>query len=163
MNPDDAEQIDVLFEACDVNQTGFIDRDEFQALCADLDLTPDEFDQIFTELDVDKDGSISKSDFREGFENVSNVFLRKKSSSPHGSPLLEHTKRIKSFSSSSEEEEEPIEEANTVNNVKPKRRIVSANSIDAWETLIAELDSGYYQLNRARYVFNTCTGSTAID
>ncbi len=151
MNPDDAEQIDVLFEACDVNQTGFIDRDEFQALCADLDLTADEFDQIFTELDVDKDGSISKSDFREGFKNVSNVFLRKKSSSPHGSPLLEHTKRINSFSLS-EEEEEANDGANTPNNVKPKKRIVSANSIDAWETLIAELDSGYYQLNRARYV-----------
>lgn len=88
------EELEALFDACDLNLSGFIEKDELEILCADLQLTEEEFGEIFRALDTDGDGQISKTDFKEGFRSVSGLLLRKKGNSPSGSPLL----RARTFS-----------------------------------------------------------------
>ena len=62
-----------LFQACDLDGSGSIDRDELAAICPDL--TPDEIDSIFAELDKDGDGTISISEFSKGFQGLSSSLM----------------------------------------------------------------------------------------
>ncbi|XP_028414868.1 ras and EF-hand domain-containing protein-like isoform X2 [Dendronephthya gigantea] len=52
------------------NSEGFIERDQFVDFCSELSVSTDELDSVFNELDSDKDGRISVSDFTTGYENV---------------------------------------------------------------------------------------------
>ncbi len=85
-----AEELEALFYACDLNLSGFIEKHELEVLCEDLKLTATEFEEIFRSLDGDHDGKISKKDFLEGFNRISDLIMRKKKgNSPSGSPLLQ--------------------------------------------------------------------------
>eukprot|EP00794_Sanderia_malayensis_P016561 gene16561-18240_t len=53
-----------LFDHCDLDASGYIDRNELAAV---LDLGPDEVKEIFATLDKDDDGKISIGDFTENF------------------------------------------------------------------------------------------------
>ena len=177
-------ETEALFDACDLNLSGFIEKHELETLCSDLELTEAEFDEIFGELDRDRDGKISKTDFREGFKSVSNLLMKKKCNSPSGSPLL----RARTFSfedcekAKTEDDEmslsstsETSGKTNTNTSVKSSKSVTSPKSPcpgsgratprkkasqiaaasleknqEIFEKLIAELDPGYYQLNRPR-------------
>lgn len=64
-----ADGIDALFVACDLDGSGYIDRDELALVCSDL--TPDEVGAVFNQLDIDGDGRISLSEFCAGFQAMS--------------------------------------------------------------------------------------------
>nr|XP_006812326.1 PREDICTED: ras and EF-hand domain-containing protein homolog isoform X2 [Saccoglossus kowalevskii] len=82
------ESIVNLFEACDLNGSGYIEEEDFHSVCGDLSLQDGELDQVFRELDCDHDGKISLSDFTQGFQSVQSLFLRKRFSFSGSSPLL---------------------------------------------------------------------------
>ena len=65
--------IDDLFQACDLDGSGSIDKEELASICPDL--TPDEVDNIFSELDKDGDGSISITEFSTGFKGLSSTLM----------------------------------------------------------------------------------------
>lgn len=64
-----ADGIDALFVACDLDGSGYIDRDELALACSDL--TPDEVGAVFDQLDSDGDGRISLTEFCAGFQAMS--------------------------------------------------------------------------------------------
>src|SRR6218665_324211 len=64
-----ADGIDALFVACDLDGSGYIDRDELALVCSDL--TPDEVGAVFDQLDSDGDGRISLPEFCAGFQAMS--------------------------------------------------------------------------------------------
>ncbi|XP_074660668.1 ras and EF-hand domain-containing protein homolog isoform X2 [Tubulanus polymorphus] len=65
----DSEQQRALFGACDVNGSGFIEREDLRAFCADW--ASQDIDQIFDRLDYDNDGKISENDFKQTLAEVS--------------------------------------------------------------------------------------------
>lgn len=63
-----------IFQSWDTNKSGFIEKKELAKCCEDLKLSTTELERVFTELDVDKDGRISLSDFYQSFEKVCSLF-----------------------------------------------------------------------------------------
>lgn len=63
------KQLTELFQACDKKGTGKIGRGEFQNLCANYGIAPNDADAIFDDLDYDKDGEINMNDFTRGFRD----------------------------------------------------------------------------------------------
>ena len=63
-----------IFESWDTNKSGFIEKEELCKCCEDLQLSKTELEQVFVELDVDKDGKISLEDFSESFHKVCTLF-----------------------------------------------------------------------------------------
>lgn len=59
-----------LFEACDLDASGFIDRHELAAV---VDLDPEDLREIFEKLDTDEDGRISIDEFTENFNKFKNL------------------------------------------------------------------------------------------
>ncbi|ELT94784.1 hypothetical protein CAPTEDRAFT_208368 [Capitella teleta] len=78
----DTDAIDRLFEACDLDGSGFIDEDELANICSDL--SREEVGVVFSELDRDGDGKISVSEFAAGFKEIRDSLLKpaKDSNSP---------------------------------------------------------------------------------
>lgn len=74
----DEQRVRQLFTACDLNQSGFIERDDLSNLCADLDLEDEELDDVFQELDKNRDGRISVNEFAKGYESVQRMFTRQR-------------------------------------------------------------------------------------
>ncbi|XP_040579463.1 ras and EF-hand domain-containing protein homolog isoform X2 [Lepeophtheirus salmonis] len=62
-------KLEVLFNQCDKNGSGYISRSEFQAVCNDFEIRDVDADTIFTDLDHDGDGRISFQDFSYGFRD----------------------------------------------------------------------------------------------
>ena len=62
-----------LFNACDLDNSGFIEEDELYTICSEL--SPAEIKDVFRELDKDGDGKISVGDFAEGFQDISETLL----------------------------------------------------------------------------------------
>ncbi|XP_071956591.1 ras and EF-hand domain-containing protein homolog isoform X5 [Antedon mediterranea] len=67
------ESIQQLFAACDLDGSGFIEKAELSSVCSEL--SQDELQKVFHELDRDQDGRISITDFSEGFQSVSDTLL----------------------------------------------------------------------------------------
>ena len=60
-------EVDVLFEAIDVKGTGIIDRAALAAFMAQQGYQPEDADSLFTLMDVNSDGELSKEDLARGF------------------------------------------------------------------------------------------------
>ncbi|KAJ8413928.1 hypothetical protein AAFF_G00065260 [Aldrovandia affinis] len=72
----DQGRLRFLFHACDVNNSGRIEKEEFFKVCSELRVQPAEMETIFSKLDLDRDGSINFEEFTSGFQGVSElVFL----------------------------------------------------------------------------------------
>ncbi|XP_071500202.1 ras and EF-hand domain-containing protein homolog [Diadema antillarum] len=67
------EAIRQLFDACDLDGNGYIEWEELEIVCEELDR--EELEGIFQALDGDEDGRISLHDFSEGFHSVSETLL----------------------------------------------------------------------------------------
>ncbi|XP_068722023.1 ras and EF-hand domain-containing protein homolog isoform X6 [Montipora capricornis] len=63
-----------IFRAWDLNENGFIDRKELACCCSELNLSEEQLNQLFAELDVDGDNKISLDDFSKGFQSVCSLF-----------------------------------------------------------------------------------------
>nr|XP_023658896.1 ras and EF-hand domain-containing protein [Paramormyrops kingsleyae] len=70
---EDREQLRMLFHACDVNNSGRIEKEDFLKVCSELRVQPIEVDAIFSKLDADRDGSINFEEFSSGFRGVSEL------------------------------------------------------------------------------------------
>ncbi|KAJ8380893.1 hypothetical protein SKAU_G00016710 [Synaphobranchus kaupii] len=68
-------QLRLLFHACDVNNSGQIEKEEFFKVCSELRVRPAEIETIFSQLDLDRDGSINFEEFSCGFQGVSEFVL----------------------------------------------------------------------------------------
>ena len=66
-------QLDQLFQVCDLDGSGFLDKEELANICPDL--STDEIDHVFSQLDVDGDGSISIAEFSDGFKGITDSLL----------------------------------------------------------------------------------------
>ncbi|XP_048850755.1 ras and EF-hand domain-containing protein [Brienomyrus brachyistius] len=70
---EDREKLRMLFHACDVNNSGRIEKEDFLKVCSELPVQPIEVDAIFSKLDADRDGSINFEEFSSGFRGVSEL------------------------------------------------------------------------------------------
>ncbi|XP_041082854.1 ras and EF-hand domain-containing protein-like [Polyodon spathula] len=70
---EDLDRLRLLFHACDANNSGRIEKEEFFSVCLELKVQPAEIESIFAKLDVDRDGSIDFEEFANGFEGVSDL------------------------------------------------------------------------------------------
>lgn len=68
--------VNELFGACDLDESGFIDKSELAAVS---DLNEKEVDEIFRQLDLDNDGRISVEEFSKSFQNFTDVVAEIKS------------------------------------------------------------------------------------
>ncbi|XP_006005595.1 ras and EF-hand domain-containing protein [Latimeria chalumnae] len=64
---EELERVRLLFHACDANNSGRIEKEEFASLCAELKVSPAEADALFRQLDTDRDGTITFAEFARGF------------------------------------------------------------------------------------------------
>lgn len=70
---EDRDQLRMLFHACDVNNSGRIEKEDFLKVCSELRVQPIEVEAIFSKLDADRDGSINFEEFSSGFRGVSEL------------------------------------------------------------------------------------------
>ncbi|MBN3314326.1 RASEF protein, partial [Atractosteus spatula] len=70
---EDLDRLRLLFHACDVNNSGRIEKEEFFSVCSELQVQQSEIEAIFAKLDVDRDGSINFEEFTNGFQEVSDL------------------------------------------------------------------------------------------
>ncbi|KAK6184046.1 hypothetical protein SNE40_002224 [Patella caerulea] len=64
----DQERLGQLFEACDLDGSGFIDQTELASVCSELN--NDQLKDVFLQLDKDGDGRISAEEFARGFRDI---------------------------------------------------------------------------------------------
>lgn len=69
------QKLQQLFWACDLDGSGYIDQSELATVCTDL--STDELNNVFEELDTDGDGRISVDEFAHGFKEISGTLLQK--------------------------------------------------------------------------------------
>ncbi|XP_050728240.1 ras and EF-hand domain-containing protein-like isoform X2 [Eriocheir sinensis] len=62
-----SQQLLALFSACDKQGKGYIVKEELRDLCSSLAIADEDSDVIFIDLDRDKDGKISYTEFSKGF------------------------------------------------------------------------------------------------
>ena len=79
-----------IFHAWDLDENGFIDKNELACCCSELSLTSEQLDSLFGELDVDGDKKISPLDFSKGFQRVCSLF--KAENEPSNAELREARK-----------------------------------------------------------------------
>lgn len=68
--------VEDLFGSCDLDRSGYIDRNELAAVC---DLEDEDLNEIFYQLDLDNDGRISVEEFSRNFQNFSDFVADLKS------------------------------------------------------------------------------------
>ncbi|GAB1598925.1 ras and EF-hand domain-containing protein homolog [Argonauta hians] len=68
------KKLQQLFRACDLDGSGYIDQSELATVCADM--STDELNNVFEELDTDGDGRISVDEFTHGFKEISGTLLQ---------------------------------------------------------------------------------------
>uniref|UniRef100_A0A8C7JBE5 RAS and EF-hand domain containing n=1 Tax=Oncorhynchus kisutch TaxID=8019 RepID=A0A8C7JBE5_ONCKI len=74
--PDLKESLCSLFHACDVDNSGRIEKDTFFQICSELLVPPTEREHIFSKLDIDRDGTINLAEFISGFHWISEQVYR---------------------------------------------------------------------------------------
>lgn len=74
MTDDIEHTVKDIFRSWDLNKNGFIEKFELACCCAELNLTKQEIEDLFNELDADKDNKISLLDFSKGFKRVCSLF-----------------------------------------------------------------------------------------
>lgn len=65
-----------IFNACDLDGSGYIDEKELSKICQNM--SKEEFKDIFKELDKDGDGKISISEFEQSYYDLTAAFEKKK-------------------------------------------------------------------------------------
>uniref|UniRef100_A0A8C6MH09 RAS and EF-hand domain containing n=1 Tax=Nothobranchius furzeri TaxID=105023 RepID=A0A8C6MH09_NOTFU len=70
MSAEETGRLRALFRAYDVDKSGRIDRNEFVAICAELQVSAAEADTIFKRLDADQDGTVTLKEFLCGFKDM---------------------------------------------------------------------------------------------
>lgn len=69
----DEEGLRELFRACDVDNSGVIEKWEFERLCSELRVRDTDIDDMFTKLDANEDGAINMDEFIRGFQTASSL------------------------------------------------------------------------------------------
>ncbi|ESO91690.1 hypothetical protein LOTGIDRAFT_163419 [Lottia gigantea] len=69
------ERLGQLFQACDLDGSGFIDQTELASVCTELDV--EELKDVFSQLDKDGDGRISVEEFARGFQEINEAMQGK--------------------------------------------------------------------------------------
>lgn len=80
-----------LFEACDLDASGFIDRHELAAV---VDVDPEDLRELFETLDTDEDGRISIEEFTENFNKFKNLAAQLDKSGEHEGDIDNEDKEI---------------------------------------------------------------------
>lgn len=81
-SPTKRDLVQLVQKCLNENGKGFIERQQFVSFCADLSISHDELDNVFNELDSDKDGRINLSDFASGFDQVADAVGKGQSRRP---------------------------------------------------------------------------------
>ncbi|XP_034450708.1 ras and EF-hand domain-containing protein homolog isoform X1 [Hippoglossus hippoglossus] len=68
MSEEEKTRLTSLFHTYDVDYSGCIEKDEFFTICKELHVPSQEAENIFTRLDVDKDGTVTLEEFISGFK-----------------------------------------------------------------------------------------------
>ncbi|XP_029019663.1 ras and EF-hand domain-containing protein isoform X1 [Betta splendens] len=68
MSAEERGRLRSLFHAYDADQSGRIERGEFRAMCGELRVSAAEAERIFEQLDVDRDGTVTVTEFIGGFQ-----------------------------------------------------------------------------------------------
>lgn len=69
MSAEEHSRLCSLFHTYDADNSGRIERNEFLTICAELQVSAAEAEQIFNQLDVDQDGTITLLEFISGFHD----------------------------------------------------------------------------------------------
>lgn len=68
------DNVKEIFEDWDLDKNGFIDNEELASCCSELNLSHEQLNSLFIELDWDRDNKISLDDFSKGFQRVCSLF-----------------------------------------------------------------------------------------
>ena len=68
------QDVSEIFNAWDLDGNGFIEKNELACCCSELNLSSEQLNGLFDELDVDGDKKISLVDFSKGFQRVCTLF-----------------------------------------------------------------------------------------
>jgi hypothetical protein len=77
MNYKQEKQVTNIFNVCDLDGSGDIDRHELRLVCDHLN--NEQIDKVFDSLDINKDGLISYEEFSRGFNEIDNKAIKKPS------------------------------------------------------------------------------------
>ncbi|XP_067038212.1 uncharacterized protein [Acropora muricata] len=68
------DNVKEIFDDWDLDKNGFIDNEELASCCSELNLSHEQLNSLFIELDWDGDNKISLDDFSKGFQRVCSLF-----------------------------------------------------------------------------------------
>jgi len=74
VNADIDPTVKEIFHSWDLDKNGFIEQSELACCCSELNLSIEEVNNLFNELDADGDKKISLQDFSKGFKRVCSLF-----------------------------------------------------------------------------------------
>lgn len=55
-----------IFDLCDQNKKGYVTAEDLKQMTVELDLTSEQIDVIFKQLDTDSDGLLTRVEFENG-------------------------------------------------------------------------------------------------